>query len=99
MGEVWSAIERLAERKTAIGVGETGENVGAEGQRKMMVGLDLDIEELHEARVQTVEGVARTLEVEGKDWDDLTPEVFGVIIAGMWVDGLMTGMMIEEGRH
>lgn len=99
MPEIWNAIKRLSERKDAIAVGQVGENVGSDGQRQLMVGMDIDIAELHQARIQAVEGVGRTMLAKDLTLETMGADEFGALIAGMWVDGLMTGVLLQEARE
>lgn len=101
VGEIQTAVERYKERKlAAIGGGDTIDNGRVEGKdamRRALAGLDIDLEELHEFRVAAAQaaitGMERTME-DGLD----SMEALAHAMAGMWVDGLVTGMLLEDGR-
>lgn len=97
MGEIFDAIKRHGERKEAIGVVGEGENIGRDGQRHLLVGMDLDLHELHLARVEAVKGALNVVEARG-GLTEISLGDLGAVIASAWVDGITTGMMIEEAR-
>lgn len=90
-GEIAAAIKRLEERKLATGIDgdKAGQFQDEDGTRRAFSGLDLDIDEVFAFNVvmvrTTLSGIA-----EGNP--------AGLVGAGMWFDGLATGLMIAEAR-
>jgi hypothetical protein len=91
-GEIESAIKRLEERKLASGVvgDKYGELQGEDATRRVFSGLDLDIDEVFEVHRIMARTVLGGL-AEGNN---------AVLVgAGMWFDGLVTGLLIAEARQ
>jgi hypothetical protein len=97
MGEITDAVDKHEERKSAalgkrfddapIGVDADGEGV----IKLLLSGLELDLDELMEQSGQ-VSHVAATAVLAGASHP--MP-----VLKGVWVDGLVTGMLIVEARQ
>lgn len=95
-GEIERAIARYNDRKDAIKEGLGGNlevrDMGEENMRLLLAGLDIDLGELDFFRrkaLGAVLGVAQQ-----------NPEIpVEHLIAGTWVDGFVTGVILGEGRR
>lgn len=99
MGEIKDAVERYADRKrAALGHGDSGEVRGSETMKLTIVGLDIDLDELHDYRIMAaaaaVQGI-KSGELSGMD----PLQSMAHALAGMWVDGLVTGIIMQEARE
>lgn len=98
MSEVREAVERFENRKNAAGAFENDKTTDDDGARMILSGLDLDLEELRifkEASARAGIAHMNAMLESGTDINAAISQVIGSI----WVDGVATGMMIQEGRE
>lgn len=83
------AVDAMDERKVAV-YGD-GDGLVYEGQqRRLMVGLDLDFDELH-----NIASLGASIWLTGL----LTGACdIGEALRGLWADGVMTGLLLAEMR-
>lgn len=87
-GEIAAAIKRYTERKEATPL--RNDRIAAEDvYRLVLSGLDLDFQELMELKLPVVKPAVEAVHAG-------VPR--GEVFYGMWVDGLVTGLMIAEAR-
>lgn len=108
MSEVKEAINAMADRKYAATGRERGDGTSAvplDVHRSIMTGLDLDYEELQ----ANMDGLFRTFgetlasaladnPLTQSDEAAMFHVVKGVT-AGFWVDGLLTGVLLQQRRE
>lgn len=100
MGEIEDGVRRYEDRKEAVYKGDRDSGSGAidtEVMRTLLVGLDLDIEELAEYRVLAAQAA---LEVFKRATGHIGAHAaFVHTMAGTWVDGIITGLLIAQARE
>lgn len=99
MNEIREAIERFEARKSALSQDDPGrKKLTSDDMRTLLVGLDLDIEELDEYRNMALRAALATFEstIDEVGMDPGT--AFCHMIAGTWVDGLVVGVTLAEAR-
>jgi hypothetical protein len=93
-GPIERAVDKMNDRKMAIGCSEEEGLQGDDNFARMMLsGYDLDLEELDFYRRQMLAAGAESLERnmrEGKDFS----KAMALALAGTWVDGVQTGINI-----
>lgn len=100
MGEILDTIRKFEARKdAAVGEERSGHaTTEDDGARLVLSGLDLDLEELHEARHMSAAAAIEHINAATAEGMDLNEAVSGVL-AGLWVDGLATGMHLQQDRE
>jgi hypothetical protein len=88
MGEIDAAVERYTKKKNAAGV-MNNEIAGKEATRLVVSGADLDLAEL-EGKGGEFAAAALVALASG------VPIQF--VLQGLWCDGLVTGVLLEEAR-
>jgi hypothetical protein len=97
MGEIEEAVDRLADKKRAAGVEVDGQTTGEDGARMVFSGLDFDMAELGEMRAAATAAVLGGM--SNNLSDGMRPEeALAHAIAGAWVDGIATGVIMGEAR-
>jgi hypothetical protein len=92
-GKIAKAMQRRAERQSAVLGKEFDDSKNgvvtedADTVRLMLSGLDIDRMEMLEASMAAVESALGAIE-------DGVPPIY--VLKGLWVDGLLTGLLIEE---
>lgn len=96
-GEIERAVERYEARKTAIYAGGDRESLDQDRMRTLLVGLDIDLDELNDFRHAVVEA---SLEVFSRALDEGLNAHMALAhtLAGTWVDGIVTGILMEQDR-
>ena len=97
--EIENAVRAYEDRKEAVYEGDRSAGaIHTDVMRTLLVGLDLSIEELAEFRVAAS---AAAMEVFGKA-NERTGDArlaLAHTFAGTWVDGVVTGMLIQQARE
>jgi hypothetical protein len=100
-GELQKAVARFEERKMAMNV-FAEEDIAAitddEGARMMFSGLDLDFEEISALRMTMVEAALDGLRQDAERGVE-TGSSLAAALAGLFIEGLVVGMLTEKGRH
>lgn len=99
MGEIIEAIEKFDQRKAALRIEPEG-TIAADNDtaRLMLSGFDIDLEELNVARVAAAESARLAVNEKMENGGDAT-QVIGTEFASLWVDGFVTGMLMQKGRE
>lgn len=86
---IFAAIKLLDERKAAAGFGDR--MADQDGARRAYLGLGIDFDELGMARAMIAYSLVQALQAEG-------PQDLIQLVTALWVDGLVTGILLEEHR-
>ena len=97
-GEIQKAVERYEDRKVAVYAGGERESLSQDRMRTLLVGLDLDLGELNDFRHAAVGAAMEVYERALKEGLE-PPLAMAHVIAGTWVDGIVTGMLLQEDRE
>lgn len=102
MTEIADAIRKYEARKDVVyGDRERSKNSGkaikTDVMRTLLVGLDLDIEELNEFRMLAAQAAIQVFKGANEQTGDGQSALVHTL-AGTWVDGVVTGLLIAEGR-
>lgn len=96
-GQLERAAEIVNARKRAVGVKDTEGKLGDDDfARLCFSGLDLDLAEIDHYRREAIRAGVESI-TRSVSRGDPNPEAIATALAGMWVDGLMTG--VHVGRE
>ena len=97
--EIEDAVRRYEDRKdAAYGDDRSDPGLNQDGMRSLLIGLDLDIEELHEYRILAVQAALRMYSLVLAQATFDRDKALAHTLAGTWVDGIVTGLLIAEAR-
>lgn len=98
-GPIAKAVKSVNQRKHAVGATEaSGMSGGRDFARRMLYGLDLELDEIDFYRREISKAAAESIERNVREGKGLA-EAIAISVASVWVDGLYTGVLVgrEQG--